>query len=153
MKADRRPLGRLQRQCRRAFIALGIALTTRELASWCYPRALMRGEKLPRWRIGNMARAAKSIGARPGEQVGRQRIWRLKMRGGADMGTDAITPNSSMIAMRGGGDGVRQCCASKDPAAAAGCRAPISATPGGTFHFCEDAPLHLPSPMRRRTPQ
>jgi hypothetical protein len=45
---------------------------------WCYPRQVMRGEKLPRWRIGNMARAAKSIGARPGEQVGRQRVWRLK---------------------------------------------------------------------------
>jgi hypothetical protein len=72
-----RPLGRLQRQCRRAFIALGIALTTRELASWFYPRALVRGEKLPRWRIGNMARAAKSIGARPGERVGQQRMWRL----------------------------------------------------------------------------
>jgi hypothetical protein len=74
----KRPLGRLERQVRRAFIASGIALTTQILASWCYPRQMMRGERLERWRIDNMARAAKSIGARPAERVGQQRVWRLK---------------------------------------------------------------------------
>jgi hypothetical protein len=39
---------------------------------------MMRGERLERWRIDNMARAAKSIGARPAERVGQQRVWRLK---------------------------------------------------------------------------
>jgi hypothetical protein len=71
-------LGKLQRRVLRAFIALGIAATTRQIAVFCYPREMTRGERLPRWRIRNQARAAKSIGARPGERVGQQRVWRLK---------------------------------------------------------------------------
>jgi hypothetical protein len=68
----------LQRRLWRAFIAHNGVASTRELALWCYPRAILRGERLPGWRIHNQGRAAKSIGARPGEQVGRQRVWRLK---------------------------------------------------------------------------
>jgi hypothetical protein len=71
-------LGRLQRRINRAFIALGIAATTQQIAMFAYPREMARGERLPRWRIRNMARAAKSLGARPAERVGQQRVWRLK---------------------------------------------------------------------------
>jgi hypothetical protein len=71
-------LGYLQRRINWAFIALGTAAMTRQIAVFCYPREMTRGEQLPRWRIRNMARAAKSIGARPGERIGRQRVWRLK---------------------------------------------------------------------------
>jgi hypothetical protein len=77
MKGQKGRFGRLQRQCNRAFIAIGNALTTQQLASWCYPREIMWGERLKRWQIDNQARAAKSIGARPGERIGRERVWRL----------------------------------------------------------------------------
>jgi hypothetical protein len=70
-------LGKLERRVIRAFIALGIAATTRQIAVFCYPREMTRGERLPRWRIRNQARAARSIGARPGARIGQQRIWRL----------------------------------------------------------------------------
>jgi hypothetical protein len=68
-------LGRLQRRINRAFIALGIAATTRQIAVFCYPREMTRGERLPRWRIRNMARAARSLGARPVKRVGQQWLW------------------------------------------------------------------------------
>jgi hypothetical protein len=68
----------LQKRIVRAFIALGIAATTRQIAVFCYPREMTRGERLPRWRIRNMARAARSIGARPVKRVGQQWLWRLK---------------------------------------------------------------------------
>jgi hypothetical protein len=54
----------------------GGVLTTQQLASWCYSREIMRDERLRRWQIGNQARAAKSLGARPMERVGAQRVWR-----------------------------------------------------------------------------
>jgi hypothetical protein len=74
LKGPKGRFGPLQRQVRRAFIATGNALTTRQLAEWCFPRI-----KSPRrWQIDNQARAAKSLGARPAERVGQQRVWRLK---------------------------------------------------------------------------
>jgi hypothetical protein len=76
LKGPKGRFGYLQKQCNRAFIALGIAATTQQLASWCYPRQVMRGP-LKRWQIDNQARAAKSIGARPMERVGVQRVWRI----------------------------------------------------------------------------
>jgi hypothetical protein len=79
LKAPKGRFGRLQRQCDRAFDIYRGTATTRQLASWCYPREVMRREKLPRWRIGNMARAAKSLGAKPMERVGVERVWRLKL--------------------------------------------------------------------------
>jgi hypothetical protein len=78
LKGPKGRFGRLQRQCNRAFSAVaGAALTTQELASWCWPRQWMC-RPLKRWQIDNQARAAKSIGARPMERVGVQRVWRLK---------------------------------------------------------------------------
>jgi hypothetical protein len=71
-------LGRLQRGCRRAFTAIGIEATTQQIALFCYPRQIVRGETLKWWQIKNQARAAKSLGARPAERVGQQRVWRLK---------------------------------------------------------------------------
>jgi hypothetical protein len=78
LKGPKGRFGRLQRQCDRAFTVYGGVVTTRQLASWCYPREMMRDERLRRWQIDNQARAAKSLGARPMERVGRQRVWRLK---------------------------------------------------------------------------
>jgi hypothetical protein len=77
LKGPKGRFGRLQRQCDRAFIVHGGVATTQQLASWCYPREIMWGERLKRWQIDNQARAAKSIGARPMERVGAQRVWRL----------------------------------------------------------------------------
>jgi len=51
----------------------GGTLTTQQLAQWCWA-----SKKLKRWMIGNQARAAKSIGARPMERLGAQRVWRAQ---------------------------------------------------------------------------
>jgi len=77
LKGPKGRFGRLERQCDRAFIVHGGVATTQQLASWCYPREMMWGERLKRWQIDNQARAAKSIGARPMERVGAQLLWRL----------------------------------------------------------------------------
>jgi hypothetical protein len=79
LKGPKGRLGRLKRQCNRVFSVYPDGkVTTQILASWCYPRQVMRGEKLKRWQIDNQARAAKSLGAKPMERVGVQRVWRLK---------------------------------------------------------------------------
>jgi hypothetical protein len=87
LKGPKGRFGRLQRQCDRAFIVYDGEVTTRQLAEWCYPRLVLRGERLSRWRIDNQARAAKSIGARPAERTGAERVWRLRQTNKSDIGS------------------------------------------------------------------
>jgi hypothetical protein len=63
--------GRLQRQCLRAFIALGGEAKTSELAEWCWPEG-----NPTRDQVASLARAARSIGARPVRRVGPEWLWR-----------------------------------------------------------------------------
>src|SRR6476659_2384866 len=57
-------LGRVQRQCRRAFIAYDGEVLTSQLAEWAWARRLLL-ERLPitRYQRKSTARAARSIGA------------------------------------------------------------------------------------------
>ena len=64
--------GRLQRQCRRAFIAHDGKLWTSELAEWCWPLG-----KTKREQVRSQARAAKSIGAYRVRRGWREWLWRL----------------------------------------------------------------------------
>jgi hypothetical protein len=57
-------LGRLQRQCHYAFIALDGEARTSHLAEWCRPELVILERGRPtRVQIANHARAARSIGA------------------------------------------------------------------------------------------
>jgi hypothetical protein len=57
-------LGRLQRQCHYAFVALGGEARTSELAEFCRPRlVILERGKPTRVQIASHARAARSIGA------------------------------------------------------------------------------------------
>ena len=61
-----RRLGRLQRQCHYAFIALGGEARTSELAEWCRPRLIILERGKPtRVQIASRARAARSIWGLP----------------------------------------------------------------------------------------
>jgi hypothetical protein len=73
-----RRLGRLQRQCHYAFIALGGEARTSELAEWCRPRLIILERGKPtRVQIASHARAARSIGACRVRRVSGQWVWRL----------------------------------------------------------------------------
>jgi hypothetical protein len=75
-------LGRLQRQCHYAFIALGGEARTSDLAEWCRPRlVILERGKPTRVQLASHARAAKSIGAYRTRRVGRSWLWRLKEDG------------------------------------------------------------------------
>jgi hypothetical protein len=75
--------GRLQRQARRAFIALGSEVLTGELAEWCWPRRLLLERRPIEYRHRkSTARAARSIGAVRVRREGREWLWRLGDDGG-----------------------------------------------------------------------
>jgi hypothetical protein len=71
-------LGRLQRQCHYAFIALGGEARTSDLAEWCRPRLVMFGGRPTPVQIASHARAARSIGACRVRRVAGQWVWRLQ---------------------------------------------------------------------------
>jgi hypothetical protein len=72
-------LGRLQRQCHYAFVALGGEARTSELAEFCRPRlVILERGKPTRVQIASHDRAARSIGACRVRRVSGQWVWRLK---------------------------------------------------------------------------
>jgi hypothetical protein len=77
--------GRLQRQARRAFIALGGEALTGELAEWAWPRRLLLERQPIEYRHRkSTARAARSIGAVRVRRVGREWLWMLPTAGGSE---------------------------------------------------------------------
>jgi hypothetical protein len=81
--ASRPRWGRLQRQARRAFIALDAEALTSELAEWAWPRQLLLDRRpVTRAQRLSTARAARSIGAVRVRRQGREWLWRLGDDGG-----------------------------------------------------------------------
>jgi hypothetical protein len=79
--------GRLQRQCRRAFLAEGEELTTTTILDWAYCRR--RGSPLPLGLYWALHRALRQIGAVPigrAGTLGRPIVWRLPGRDTAQHG-------------------------------------------------------------------
>jgi hypothetical protein len=71
-------LGRLQRRCHHALIALGGEAKTAHLAEYCRPElVILRGGRPTRVQTASHARAARSIGAYRVRREGRQWLWRL----------------------------------------------------------------------------
>ena len=70
--------GRLQRQVRRCFMAVGSTVRTRDLHGWCWARQLLLGQPIRRSQRLHVARAARSVGAVRVGRDGRQWVWRLK---------------------------------------------------------------------------
>jgi hypothetical protein len=76
--ASRPRWGRLQRQARRAFVALDGEAMTDQLGEWCWARRLwLERQPITRAQRLSTARAARSIGAIRIRRVGREWVWRL----------------------------------------------------------------------------
>jgi hypothetical protein len=80
MIAARPRTGRLQRQVRRCFLAVGATVRTADLADWCWPRQLLLGQPIRRSQRLHIARAARSVGAVRVARDGRQWLWQLKLK-------------------------------------------------------------------------
>jgi hypothetical protein len=72
--------GRLQRQVRRAFLALDGPLSTSELLEWTYTRKRMLGNQITDGHRWSMRRVCEAQCDRVGraKTIGRPIIWRLK---------------------------------------------------------------------------
>ena len=78
MAAPKPRTGRLQRQVRRCFMALGSTVRTSDLADWCWAEQRLHGRPITRWQRLSTARAAKSVGAAPVSRGYREWLWQLR---------------------------------------------------------------------------
>ena len=78
MVAPKPRVGRLQRQVRRCFMAVGATVRTADLHQWCWARQLLLGQPIRRSQRLHIARAARSVGAARVRREGRQWVWQLK---------------------------------------------------------------------------